>query len=71
MPSSRVAGMEPSSEMALLRSYNDLLLWTISAMPVIQLIMLSSDTPPMLVRSLLMVMLSFSGASRFSTGLAM
>ena len=63
--------MEPSSEMALLRSYNDLLLWTISAMPVIQLIMLSSDTPPMLVRSLLMVMLSFSGASRFSTGLAM
>lgn len=59
--------MEPSSEMALLRSYSDLLLWTISAMPVIRLIMLSSDTPPMLVRSLLMVMLSFSGVSRFST----
>lgn len=36
-------------------------------MPVIRLIMLSSDTPPMLVRSLLMVMLSFSGVSRFST----
>lgn len=59
--------MEPSSEMDLLRSYSDLLLWTISAMPVIRLIILSSDTPPMLVRSLLMVMLSFSGASRFST----
>jgi len=40
-------------------------------MPVIRLIMLSSDTPPMLVRSLLMVMLSFSGASRFSTSLVM
>ena len=38
-------------------------------MPVIRLMMLSSDTPPMLVRSLLMVTLSFSGVSRFSTSL--
>ena len=67
MPSRLWAGIEPFELMTFARSYSAFLLLTVSAMPVIWLMMLSRDTPLMLVRSLVIVMASFSGASKCST----